>query len=134
MDLPASVANKRLTPQLSPLDATYKKHRWVRVLWLTRDSMMIPVLRASVSWGLCWEASALRGNNFFFPYLLTSLLRHFSPKPEPRSAPAAADADSASQCSSKCCRTASRCRSPLLPSRRCRPAPFRPCEFPAETL
>src|SRR6266852_2860245 len=38
MDLPASVANKRLTAWLTPLDATLTKNRgWGRVLWLTRN-------------------------------------------------------------------------------------------------
>src|SRR6266403_4299454 len=35
MDLPASVANKRLTARLSPLDSTLTKNRGVGVLWLT---------------------------------------------------------------------------------------------------
>jgi hypothetical protein len=58
----------------------------------------------------------------------------FSPARELPSALAAADADSASQCSNGCCRTASRCKLPALRYRRYPPAPFRPCEFPAETL
>jgi hypothetical protein len=57
-----------------------------------------------------------------------------SPVPEPRSSRCAADADSASQCSDKCCRTASQCKSPALRCPRCPPDPFRPCGFPAETL
>ena len=39
--------------------------------------MMIPVLHASVSWGFCREASALRGNDLFFPYFLASLSHYF---------------------------------------------------------
>jgi hypothetical protein len=39
--------------------------------------MVIPVLHASVSWGFCREASALRGNDLFFPYFLTSLSHYF---------------------------------------------------------
>ncbi len=35
MDLPASVANKRLTVGLSPLDATLTKNKGRRTLWLT---------------------------------------------------------------------------------------------------
>jgi hypothetical protein len=35
MDLPASVANKRLTVRVSPLDATLTKNRGRSVLWLT---------------------------------------------------------------------------------------------------
>src|SRR5260370_11214143 len=59
--------------------------------------------------------------------------RIFSPARELPSAPAADDANNASQCSNKCCRTVSRCKSPALRYQRSPPAPFRPCEFPAET-
>ena len=44
MDLPASVANKRLTVLVNPLDATYKKQGGLGVLWLTRFASKIDVL------------------------------------------------------------------------------------------
>src|SRR6266436_1097425 len=54
-----------------------------------------------------FRASRERSLLSLLPCLIISLLRRINPKPEPRSAPAAADGDSASQCSNKCCRTAS---------------------------
>ena len=44
MDLPASVANKRLTVRVNPLDATLTKNRGLGVLWLTRFASKIDVL------------------------------------------------------------------------------------------
>jgi hypothetical protein len=44
MDLPASVAKKRLTVRLNPLDATLTKNRGLGVLWLTRFASRIAVL------------------------------------------------------------------------------------------
>src|SRR5712692_5405944 len=59
MDLPASVANKRLTAQLSPLDATLTKNRGVwGVLLLTRNCASVG--RAACSTGQPLGTPSLR--------------------------------------------------------------------------
>src|SRR4029077_12193822 len=67
-------------------------------------------------------------------YPLPTIHSRLNPKPAPHSSPTAGDANSASQYSNRSLRTASRCKSPELPCPHCPQDPFRPCEFPAETL
>ena len=105
-----SVANKRLTRSLNPLDATFTRNR----------GWGVPKRRFPTRLGPSTE-------NLLWDWI-------FSPAPGPRCVPAAADANSASRCSNKCSRTAFQCKSPALPYPRCLPNPFRPCELPAGKL
>src|SRR5467141_90953 len=47
MSLLVCVANKRLVQCVSPLDATYKKHRGVVLSWLTRNPFGVRQLAAA---------------------------------------------------------------------------------------
>jgi len=69
----------------------------------------------------------------YFTSLLTSLPRYFTPMREPRCAPAAADADSALQVQVMLPPGVSM-QITIASVSALPPAPFRPCEFPAETL
>jgi len=66
VDLPASVANKRLTAELSPLDATLTKNRGVGVLWLT-SFLCLPTFQRAYNLPLFSIVSTL----FRFPYPAT---------------------------------------------------------------
>ena len=69
MELPTSVANKRLTPGLSPLHATLTKNRGWGVLLLT-SSLCFPTFKRACKRPLFSIASTL----FHFPYPVTPLL------------------------------------------------------------
>ncbi len=153
---------KQLRLEINPLDATltkniggggawsYPHYRYVASTYLLYLPLISELERGKITAGFClllhFNRTSRLGRDFQSwipprsglsiqdPDLARTTDRIFSPVWELPSVPAAADADSAWQCSNGRCRTASRCKSPALPYPRFPPAPFRPCEFQAETL
>ena len=70
MDFPASVANRRLTPGLSPLDATLTKKQGGWGVLLLTSSLCFPTFKRAFNRPLFSIASTL----FHFPYPVTPLL------------------------------------------------------------
>jgi transposase len=123
----------QLEPAISELDRAVleqAQRRGDAVLLMTHpgiemDNLPRPVLAGTLHGFQSGSRNTVHG---------TQHTSFFNPMPEPRCVPADDDAGSALQCSSRCSRTAFQCKSPALPCPRFPQAPFRPCEFPAETL